>query len=97
MAVYSINSEVPQPALKAAIERVYPDRHYHFSETVTFVRASATAQSVAISLGVKTLDVTGNVVGQFAQTAVVQLAPSYWGWSKSAGWEWLKSAFEAGD
>ena len=97
MAVFSILSEALQPQLRERIAKQYAGRFYHFSDTVSFVRDNGSAQAVATILGIRTRDSDGNVVGDIEQTAVIQTAPSYWGWSKSTLWEWLKTSFEATD
>lgn len=97
MAVFTILSELPQPALRAAIEHAYAGRFFHWTDTVSFVRAAGTSKTVSDALGIKTRNAEGLVVGTIGQTAVIQAAPSYWGWSKTEGWEWLKASFEAVD
>jgi hypothetical protein len=97
MPVFVILSEAPQPTLRAAIERVYPERHFHWSDTVSFVRAVGSAKAVSTSLGIKSRDGEGNVTGSIASVVVSQLSSSYHGWSKNALWDWLKAAFEAAD
>ena len=95
MAVFSILSETPKPQLRERIEKLYAGRFYHLSDTVSFVRDNGSAQAVATSLGIRSRDPDGKVVGEIEQTAVIQTSPSYWGWSKSTLWEWLKNSFEA--
>lgn len=97
MATFAVLSQSPDPQLRAAVEREYPDRYFHWSLTVSFVRASGTAANVSKALGIKTRQTDGSISGTLDDAAVILLGPSYWGWSKAEGWEWLKSAFEAAD
>ncbi|MBW6522515.1 hypothetical protein KZ810_03310 [Sphingomonas sp. RHCKR47] len=95
MAVFTVLSEKPQQVLRAAIEREFPDNFYHWSDTVSFVAASGTAKRVAMALGVKARSEDGEVTGSIGGVVVSTLSPSYFGWSKAALWEWLKTNFEA--
>ena len=95
MAVFAILTEVSQPELRKAVETAYPDEHFHWSDTVSFVRANGTAQKVSAEIGVKQADPEADPTSGFTSVAVMQLAPSYFGWSKASGWEWLKDSFEA--
>lgn len=96
MAVFAIMSEVPKPELRSEIERAFPDSFYHWSDTVSFVKASGTAKVVSEKLRIMSRD-GEKLFGVYDKTAVVQTSPSYWGFSKSSLWEWLKSSFEASD
>jgi hypothetical protein len=95
MSVYTVLSEVPQPALRAAIEREFPEKFYHWSDTVSFIQATGTAQTVAIKLGIKSRNDAGGIIDGIDQSVVMQASPAYYGWSKSTLWEWLKTSLEA--
>lgn len=95
MAVYTVLSEVPQPELRVAIEREFPERFYHWSDTVSFVQGTGTAQAIAAKLGIKSRDLAGEITGQIDRSVVMEASPAYYGWSKSTLWGWLKSSLEA--
>lgn len=94
MSVYTVLSEIPQPKLREAIEREFPTGFYHWSDTVSFVQATGTAQAIALKLGIKTRSADGTVQSGFERSFVMRASPSYYGWSKSTLWEWLKSSLE---
>jgi hypothetical protein len=95
MSVFAILSEQPRSELRAAIEDVFPSGYYHWSDTVSFVRADGPAASIAKRLGIKSRNEDGEIVGPFDSAVVMRVSPSYFGWSKATLWEWLKGAFEA--
>ena len=97
MSVFAILSDRPQPELQAAVEKAYPDSHYHWSDTVSFVRTSGPALTIALKIGVRRSNPEGEPTGKFTGVVVTQLSSSYFGWSKNTLWEWLKTAFEAVD
>lgn len=95
MAVYSVHSEFPQPALKTAIEREFPISHFHYSGTLAFVRSDETAKQISIKLGIKTRSSEGETSGILDGAFVMQATPFYFGFTKASLWEWLKNAMEA--
>lgn len=94
MAVFAVISESPNPALRLGIEGLYPGNFYHWSDRVSFVTASGPAQRVSETLGVRTRGPDGTITQGFPDAIVVQLAPSYWGWTGAGLWAWLTSAFQ---
>ena len=94
MPVFTVMSQRPNPELWAAIEARHAGKFMHWSDRVSFIEASGTAQAVAEGLGVKSKRADGTVVGTIGETVVLQAAPAYWGWTSSAFWTWLTSAFQ---
>jgi hypothetical protein len=95
MAVFALISDNPHPALRVAIERLFPGKFYHVNDRVSMVRASGTAKSFAEALGVKTRHADGRITGTISDVIITQLAPSYWGWAAADLWLWLQEAHQA--
>ena len=94
MAVYAVISESPNPALRAAMEKLYGASLFHWSDRVSFVTAPGPAQSVSESLGVRTRLPDGTITEGIGDTIVIQVAPSYWGWTNAGFWAWPTAAFQ---
>lgn len=94
MAVFVILSENPQPDLRANIERTFPEQHFHWSDRVSFVRASGTSRDLAGKIGVQTRGDQNQVKAGLTGVAISELSPNYYGWTNASLWDWLKSSFE---
>ena len=94
MAVYSVMSENANPALRAAVEQAYPLSYFHWTDRISFVEGSGTAQTVSTMLGIQTRKPDGTLVGTITGAVVMQVTSSYWGWTGKNLWEWLVQAHQ---
>jgi hypothetical protein len=90
MAVYAILNRNPDQDLGTLVKGVFSDA-YVWSREVAFVRELASAQDVAIRLGVPP---PGESEG-LTQIIVIEASPNYWGFTGTDFWAWLKAAYEA--
>ena len=93
MTTYAILNRDPGQDVGALVAKVYADA-YVWSSQVAFVRDSASPIEVSRKLDV-VHKVDGGKEGTHEQIVVIEAAPSYWGYTDTALWNWLKTSFEA--
>lgn len=93
MAVFAIMSEEPEPKLREAVERAFPEKHWHWSDTVSFVIGSGAAAAVSKAVGIVGENEDESEIGNYS-AIVTQISPSYWGWTDAEFWLWLTDAFQ---
>ena len=94
MAIFAILTQGYSPHLRANIETTYRGRHRHWSDEISFVAGAGTARTVAEGLGIKTIGQDGGATAGIDKAIVIEVAPSYWGWTDAAFWSWLTNAFQ---
>jgi hypothetical protein len=94
MPTYSVITLAPDQRVTDAINVLYAGNFYHWSDRVSFVTASETAQQVAEKLGVKPKADGSAQDDGVTNIVVLKLAPSYWGFSTQEFWDWLQLSLQ---
>jgi hypothetical protein len=94
MSTFAILTRVAGQNLEGYVAAAYPDNHYVWSPSVVFVQSSGTAREISERVGITRKDAAGNLTGAINQAVVVEIKPSYWGFTDQTLWGWLKSSFE---
>ena len=80
MTIFAIIAPGRSDVLKAAVERVFPDKNFEFAPgQFVAVTSGMTSQQVASALG------ANGEVGQYAAFSI----NSHWGYHRKDLWEWL--------
>lgn len=85
--IFAVFGTTTPPAVKTALDRVYPLDHIEVGPGQWLVIAEGTAKDVSDTLGI-----TGGTLG----SAVVVSASGYFGRAPSNIWEWLAAKMKAG-
>lgn len=89
MGMFVVLSQPTQnePALGAAVAKVYPNESLQLNDRAWLVSARGTAIEVSNALNAST--------GAQGFVIVMNLSGDYFGWAASNTWAWMKAKFEA--
>jgi hypothetical protein len=92
MAVFAVLMPTPQPALIAAIQRLFPTDCLAITDTQWLISTKGTAIELTAKLGIYDgAEPEKPAIG----SAIILLVTSYFGRAPSDVWDWLKAKQEA--
>lgn len=87
MAVFVIFRVSHGEAVAAALQKSYPDDHYHLGNNEWLVSSTKTAKELSVELGISADPSISN--------AIIFKMASYFGRTQPDVWDWIKTKVEA--
>lgn len=94
MTTYAILARNTLPGLEATIEAAYPD-FFRWTDRAFFITTNDTPREIAVKAGVKYRVAAGEPPKEGHEgVVIIAVRPTYYGWTSTDLWEWLRAAFQ---